>query len=134
LFNPDNPKTYVRLADVPMGYVVQMPLRTPAKLVQKPPVDTSGQGKLATLTITPNPVSRWLAPRYDVTLKEAGPRSLPVQLLLEPDTLIASIVIPAGQTMYSVSKSLPSPLASGTHLVRAIGDEGDSVSAELRVI
>ena len=132
LFNPDDPKSYVRLAEVPAHYVVEMPPSKPAKLEKKPPVEPS-EGRLATLTIFPDIVSRWITPRFEVTLKEASNVAVQVQIVLDPDKLLGTIVIPRGMTAQTLSTQLPSPLASGIHTVSATGSVGDKVTAQLRV-
>jgi hypothetical protein len=132
LFNPDNPKSYEQLAEVPRSYVVEMPPSTPAKLVKRPPVEPS-EGRLARLTIFPDVVTRWITPRFEVTLKEATSVAVQVQIMLDSDKLLGSMVIPPGVKVQSISTQPPSPLASGTHTVSAIGSEGDTVTALLRV-
>jgi hypothetical protein len=133
LFNPDNPKSYVRLAEVPANYLVKMPPSKPAKLLKKPPVEPS-EGRLATLTIFPDVVSRWIVPRFEVTLKEATNVAVQVQIVMDPDKLLGTMVIPPGMTAHAMSTQLPSPLASGMHIVSAIGSEGDTVTAQLQVL
>jgi hypothetical protein len=133
LFNPNNPKSYERLAEVPANYVVEVPPSKPAKLVKKPPVEPS-EGRLARLTMFPDTVSRWIVPRFVVTLKEATNVAVQVQIVLDSDKPLGSMVIPPGLKVQSMSTQLPSPLADGAHTVSAIGSEGDTVTAQLRVL
>jgi hypothetical protein len=133
LFNPDNSKSYEQLAEVPRTYVVEMPPGTPAKLVERPPPEPS-KGRLARLTIFPDMVTRWITPRFEVTLKEATNAALQVRIMLDSDKLLGSMVIPPGMKSQSISTQLPSPLASGAHTVSAIGSEGDTVTAQLRAL
>ena len=133
LFNPDNLKSYESLAELPAGYVVEMPPTTPAKLVKRPPVEPS-EGRLARLTIFPDMVTRWITPRFEVTLKEATNVAVKVQIMLDSDKMLGSMVLPPGAKAQSLSTQLPSPLTSGVHTVSAIGSEGDTVTAQIRVL
>lgn len=137
LFDPANVKTYTRLSEISATYVVEMPLRTPARLVKKTTETPATQGKLKSLIITPNPVARSQRPRFDVTLEQPTSQAVHVTLVLQlPLGLsvpLESLTIPAGETMAAVSVPIPATVPPGAYTAAAIASPNLTVTALLQI-
>ena len=133
LFDPSNEESYRRLADVPARYVVKLSPGKRARLVEKSDGDPGGRGLLEALSITPDEVTRPQVPRFDVVLKEQATASLHVTLVLDPNTFLGSLTIPAGQSTIALSSPVPASVAPGSHVVMAIAGPDDIVTAKLTV-
>jgi hypothetical protein len=141
LFDPANAKSYTRLTEISATYAVEMPLRTPARLVKKSPGTTEDQGKLGSLNIVPNPVTRPQAPRFEVTLKQPSGQAVHVTIVLQPGTPwgppaipLGAVSIPAGETTVALSSPIPAALPAGAHTVAASTSANDIVTAVLHVM
>jgi hypothetical protein len=134
LFDPAKPKTYPKLTEISSTYVVELPLRKPAKLVKKGPPEPVPRGRLRSLNIYPNSVTRPQVPRFDVSLKEPTAAPVYVTILLVPNTFLGSVAIPPGETLIAMSAAIPANVLPGVHMVTASAAEDDTVSAELRVV
>jgi hypothetical protein len=141
LFDPANAETYTRLAEIPATYMVEMPLRKPARLVKKVPDANGGQGRLGSLNITPNPLTRPQVPRFDVTLRQPSDQIVNASIMLQPGTPwgpgpipLGWVSIPQGETTMALSAPIPAAIPPGAHTVAAIASANDTVTAVLHVL